>query len=175
MRITIFFLCFSATALGQTSEQLMQYAEHYDGDIQSFQKFIILQPSVDEVNFGVRQMVYELDNHRIGIQEHPTGNGKIGEIYVFQTSENFTKASYLWKSHFDSMKADRSLIFVKAVFDDGVTKENELMLEEFSILMNTRNINSKTSYGVRFQKNSAYYSLFIIKGKLVFTVDDKNF
>ena len=169
------FLVCGSFCFGQTYEQLMSYSHYYSKDIDAFKEFINKEPAATHSNYGIQQVVYEFHNHSVGLEEHKSDNGKIGEIYVFQTNENHTKANYEWRKYFDSLNNNPSFQFVKAIFDDGVTKDNNLTLENFTTLLNSKNINSDSSYGVRYKKSDVYYSLFVIKGKLVFTVDDKNF
>ncbi|WP_027382026.1 hypothetical protein [Epilithonimonas caeni] len=159
---------------GQSHDQLMDYAEYYNKDISKFIYFMKIQPSVSHSNAGIEQVVYELDDHNVGIEEHRSNNGKIGEIYVFQSQENQSQTHSKWKTSFDLMKKDKSLKFVKGIFDDGLNKENNLGLSEFIQMINGRK-DENLDYGVRFSRNNVYYSLFVIKNKLVFTVDEKNF
>lgn len=171
----LYFLFFSSFCFGQSYEELMKYAHYYGKNIDEFKGFINAEPSASHSDAGIQRIVYELYNHHIGIEEHRSNSGKIGEIFVFQINENHVKANYQWKRYFDSMQADESLQFVKAIFDNGIIKENDLSLSEFILLLSSENMNSNASYGVRYRKQNAYYSLFVVKSKLVFTVDDKNF
>ncbi|GGG58993.1 hypothetical protein GCM10007332_20800 [Epilithonimonas arachidiradicis] len=153
----------------------MHYSRYYNQDIDSFKDFMKVEPSVVQTNSGIQQMVYELNNHNIGIEEHPSNNNRIGELYVFQTNDSHSHAQSEWNKYFSAMNNDQSLTFVKGIFDDGIVKENNLSFDELITLLNSRNLNTNRSYGVRYTKNNTYFSLFVIKGKLVFTVDDKNF
>ncbi|PZU83239.1 MAG: hypothetical protein DI529_12980 [Chryseobacterium sp.] len=153
----------------------MNYSAYYGQDIDAFRDFIKMEPSAIQSIGGVRQMVYELGDHNIGIEEHSSNNDKIGEIYVFQTNDNRSHAQNVWKKYVNSMDKDQSLIFVKAFFDDGIVKDNNLTYDGLVSLLDSRNLNTNRSYGVRYKKQNTYFSLFIIKGKLVFTVDDKNY
>jgi len=175
LKATIYCLMFAAMGYGQTYEQLMNYSVYYNKDIDTFGDFIKIEPSVNLSNFGIQQIVYELDNHNIGIEEHRSNNGLIGEIYVFQTNGDIINASSQWDRCFRLLNNDQSLKFVKGIFEDNNKKENNLTYDEFLLLLNSKTNNPNISYGVRYTKNNAYYSLFVIKGKLVFTVDDKNF
>ena len=160
---------------GQSFEQLMSYSEYYKKDIEDFKAFVNKVPLVSYSDSGVQQILYEFHNHNVGLEEHKTEDGKIGEIYVFQTQDNRNKAHYEWKKYAECLENNSSFQFVKAVFDNGGTKENNLSLDEFKTLLNSKIINSESSYGVRYTKSGAYFSLFVIRGKMVFTVDDKNF
>jgi len=175
LKVILCLLTISSFCSGQSFEQLMGYSQYYRRDIEAFKAFIKKEPSVNHSDSGVQQILYEFHNHNVGLEEHKTDDGKIGEIYVFQTIGNQAKAHYEWKKHFESLDNDSSFQFVKAVFDDGILKENNLSAEDLRDLLKSKIINSESSYGVRYKKSDAYFSLFVIKGKMVFTVDDKNF
>jgi len=174
-KIISYSLFFSSFCFGQSHEQLLSYADYYNKDIQSFKDFMKVEPSASQSNAGILQMVYELDGHNIGIEEHNSNNGKIGEIYVFQTNDNHDHARSQWNKYLSKMSKDRSLAFVKGIFDDGIVKENNLTYEELLSLINSRTLNLNRSYGIRYTKENAFFSLFVVKGKLVFTIDDKNY
>jgi hypothetical protein len=169
------FLVLGSFCFGQTYEQLMSYSHYYSKDIQAFREFINTEPSASHSNSGIEQVVYELHNHNIGLEEHKSDNGKIGEIYVFQTNENHDYAQSQWNEYLSKMSNDGSLDFVKGFFDDGIVKEDNLAYEELLSLINSRTLNLNRSYGIRYTKAKAFFSLFIVKGKMVFTVDDKNY
>lgn len=173
-KITSYCLFLNTFCFGQSHEQLISYSDYYNEDIQSFRDFMKVEPSVTQSNAGIQNIVYELDGHNIGIEEHKSSNGKIGEIYVFQTNDNYVHAQSEWNKCFSRMSQDKSLTFVKGVFDDDIIKENNLTYEELLSLINSRTLNLNRSYGIRYTKENAFFSLFVIKGKLVFTIDDKN-
>lgn len=170
-----YFLLLGSFCSAQSHEQLMRYCNYYNQDIQSFKDFMKIEPSASQSNAGIQQIVYELEGHNIGIEEHPSNNDKIGEIYVFQTTENPGGAQKEWRQYFSKMSKDKSVTFVKGVFDDGIVKENNLTHDELLSLINARTLNANRSYGIRYRKQNAFFSLFVVKGKLIFTMDDKNY
>lgn len=175
MRVLYFFLfsCFFCSA--QDHHQLMRYSAYYNRDIEDFKRFMAVEPTVSQSTFGIRQLVYELETHNVGVEEHRDNNGKIGEIYIFQTYNDHQQAFSQWKFYFDAMIKDSALTFIKGIYDNGVIKKKHLSASELLLLIQPDNIMSKSSYGVRFRKQDVFHSLFVVNGNLVYTVDEKEF
>lgn len=169
------FILFCSFCFGQDHGHLLRYSDFYKQDIETFRKFMSIEPAVSRSPLGIQQMVYELEDHNVGIEEHHTNDGRIGEIYVFQTTENPQHAFSRWKKHIDLMEKDNSLTFVKGIFEDSSRKIDNLGSQELMSLLGSGHSDGHVSYGMRFRKDDVFHSLFVIKGNLVFTVDEKNY
>lgn len=118
-------------------------------------------------------MVYEMDGFHIGIEEHPANNGIIGEMFIFQTESTDSHSD--WINVHNQIRKDKSFRFVKAMYNDDNVKHNDIALNQLQMLLKNKEKNKTPKYGVRYEKNLAYYSLAIIDGNMIFTIDDKNY
>jgi hypothetical protein len=163
-----FPLCF-----GQEHKDLMYYSGFYNKNIDEFMTFMNVKPAALDSSNGLRQIVYEFEDYNVGIEEHPSGNDRIGEIYIFQTEHNENRAATRWKKIFEAMNADESVVYMRGIFQDDSKKQNFLTPSELISHLDAASDPANVSYGAIYKGDEAYYSLFAVKGKLVFTVNGK--
>ncbi|MCD9856699.1 hypothetical protein LUD75_18390 [Epilithonimonas sp. JDS] len=169
---TLLLLLLSSFSYGQSFSQLMAYSGFYNKNIDSFINYMNNPPAVISSNAGIQQMVYEMDGFQIGIEEHPSNNGKIGEMFIFQIEAKDAHSDWL-RIH-GRISNDRSFKFIKGMYDDKYIKHNELALDRLLVLLDTNNNKHNVRYAVRYKKDLAYYTLSVIDSNMVLTIDDKN-
>ena len=172
-KAALFLILISSFSYSQSYEQLMGYSRFYSKKIDSFISYMKNQPAVSSSNNGIQQMVYEMDGFHIGIEEHPSKNGTIGEMFIFQT---VAKDAYSdWLKIYKKINNDRSFKFIKGMYDDNDIKHNELGLDHLLILLKKNDNKDEARYGVRYKKDLAYYILSVIDNSMVLTIDSKNY
>ena len=109
----------------------------------------------------------------IGIEEHPSDNGIIGEMFIFQTSS--TDAHSQWQKIHKKINNNRSFKFIKGMYDDNNIKYNELALDHLLILLKNNDKKEVVRYAVQYKKDLAYYTFAVIDNNMVLTIDSKNY
>lgn len=171
-KTTLLLLLLSSFSYSQSFGQLMGYSSFYNKTIDSLIEYMKDTPAVSSINTGVRQMVYEMDGFHIGIEEHPSNNGIIGEIFIFQTAAKDAHSDWL-KMH-EGIKKDRSFKFIKGMYDDKYIKYNELALDRLLELLKKSEKKDHVKYAVRYRKDLAYYTLSVIDSNMILTIDGKH-
>ncbi len=173
LKATFLLLLLSSFFYSQTYEQLMDYSRFYNKNIDEFREYVKELPTVDTSSGGIRQMVFEMDGFNIGVEEHPSNNDMISEIFIFQTQAENPHSDWL-KIH-QRINSDTSFKFIKGMFDDKEVRSNDLQLDHLLNLVKKKIIRDGVRYAVRYQKESAYYTLSVIGNKMVFSIDGKNY
>ncbi|MFC4163398.1 hypothetical protein ACFOWU_07035 [Epilithonimonas zeae] len=172
-KVTLFLLLLSSFSYSQSYEQLMGYSSFYNRKIDSFIDHMKSPPAVSSSNDGIQQIVYEMDGFHIGIEEHASNNGIIGEMFIFQTAAKDAHSDWL-KIH-ERISSDQSFKFIKGMYDDNYIKHNELALDHLRILLKNIDKKNNVRYAARYKKDLAYYTLSVIGGNMVLTIDSKNY
>lgn len=150
----------------------MSYVDFYQKSLQSFTEFIGKEPTVVENKGSIQQMAFEFDNHSVGVEGKSGTEAKIHEIYVFQTGSQ--NGHDYFSDIFSRLKKEKTLEFVKGIFNDGSVKENSLQLQEFQSLIKNAKKDERTNYAVRYKKGKTYVTVAVLRNRMVFTIDDKN-
>lgn len=171
-KTTLLLILLSSFSYSQSFSKLMSYSSFYNKKIDSFINYMKNPPAVSSSNAGIQQMVYEMDGFHIGIEEHPSNNGIIGEMFIFQIEAQDAHSDWL-KVH-EQISNDRSFKFIKGMYDDNYIKHNELELDRLLLLLEKNDKKPDVRYAVRYKKDLAYYTLSVIDSNMVLTIDGKN-
>lgn len=172
-KAAFFFLLVSSLSYGQSYERLMSYSRFYNHNIDSFIDHMKDSPVARSSHDGNKKMVFEMEGFHIGVEEHPSKKGIIGEIYIFRTVAKDAHSEWL-KIH-ERMYKDKSFQFVKGMYDDNCVKHNELELGTLLTVLKKKDKKNNARYAVRYKKALAFYTLSVIDDNLVLTIDSKNY
>lgn len=171
-KIVLFFLFLSAFAYSQSYEQLMAYSRFYNQKIDSFIDFMKTSPTVDTANDGVRQIVYEMKGFNVAIEERSAGTDNIGQIFIFQVDSKHAHSD--WQKIQEKIKKDNTFKFVKAMYKDQNVSYNEMTIEQLKQYFKNK-MGDDANYAVRYKRDSAFYTVSVMDGNMVATIDDKNY